>query len=267
MKRYFFLASVLPELHVGNPPEISFNEFMFLCRVNLSKKDFEKTVVIRRYYDLQNLRIVWEKDRLDQALEEELDHRANLDENGLEDALIMGSGLPDYAYDYLEKYENRQDRLYHFPGLLADYFQAETAQASGFLREYLVFEHEWRLVLAGLRAKQQHRDIAKELQYEDLDDLLVRQLLAQRDSEHYEPPESYHDLKDIFLANQADPLELQLALCRYRFKKIEDMLGTDMFSMDRVLGYMAQLIIIEQWVELDKRKGLQIIDSIVKEAS
>ena len=267
MKRYFFVASSLPDLNVGSPPELSFSAFMFLCSVNLRKKDYEKTEVIRRYYDLENLRLMWEKDSLDESLEEELDYRGNLDENALEEALIMDMGLPKYVYDYLEKYDSRQDRLYHFPGLIADYFRKETEHAKGFLRNYLVFEHDWRLVMAGLRSKQQRRDIAKELQYEDLEDILVRQLLAQRDSQHYDPPEQYEDLKRIFEEHQGNPIELQLAVCRYRFAKIEEMLGTDMFSMDRVLGYMAQLIIVEQWVELDKKKGLQIIDTIVKEAS
>ena len=40
----------------------------------------------------------------------------------------------------------------------------------------------------------------------------------------------------------------------------------DMFSIDRVLGYHAQLLIVEQWMELDEQQGKAIVDKMVKEA-
>ena len=56
-------------------------------------------------------------------------------------------------------------------------------------------------------------------------------------------------------------------MIEYRFKKIQDLLGTELFTIDRILGYMIQLIMIEKWNQLDKQKGKAIIDTMLKEAS
>ncbi|MDP1836617.1 MAG: DUF2764 family protein [Chlamydiales bacterium] len=268
MRKYYFVASLLPPLRIGNPSDISFSEFMFACEVNLHKDDLRKVQVLRRYYDLQNLRLLIAKPQVDEELEKELDYRGNMDENTLEEALVAEAGFPQYVYDFLDKYEDQKDRLAHFPALISEYFSREAADAGGgFLQRYLTFEREWRLVLAGFRAKKMGRDISAELQFENPDDDLIRQMLAQRDAETFEPPDRFRDLKEIFVEFGDDPLALHQALCEYRFAKIEEMLGTDMFSIDRILGYMAQLITVLKWLELDKKKGLQIVKAAVKDVS
>ncbi len=266
MKKYYFLASILPPLQMGSPSDMSFSELMFLCDVNMRHKDKEKVEVIRRFFDLQNLRLLWEKEHLDENIDEDLDRHGNLDENGLEDALLTGDGLPSYVYNYLDHYENVPERLRNFHRLIANYFRYEIPSTTGFVHDYLIFEHDWRLVFAALRAKQLGRDITHELQYEDLDSPLVRQILSQKDAPVYEPPEGFEQLKEIFQTYQADPLSLFQAFCEFRFNTIEERLGTDMFSLNRVLGYIIQLILVEKWIELDKQKGLKIVDNIVKEA-
>jgi hypothetical protein len=45
------------------------------------------------------------------------------------------------------------------------------------------------------------------------------------------------------------------------------MVGIDFFSINRLLGYMVQLIIVEKGLELDKKQGMEIVDTIVKDAS
>lgn len=267
MRKYYFVASLLPPLRIGTPSDISFSDFIFACEVNLRKNDLRKVHVLRRYYDLQNLRILLGKAQVEEEIDKELDYRGNLDENDLEEAIMAQTGFPQYVYDFLDKYDDQKERLAYFPALIAEYFSYEAAQADGFLHSYLIFEREWRLVLAGFRAKKMGRDLSAELQFENADDDLVRQMLAQRDAETFEPPDRYRDLKEIFVEYGDDPLTLHQALCEYRFAKIEEMLGTDMFSIDRILGYMAQLIMVLKWVELDKKKGLQIVEAIVKDVS
>lgn len=267
MGNYYYLASSLPSLQIGSPSDLSFRDFIFACRINLGKKDWEKTQVIRRYYDLENLRILLSKEQMSDVKEEEFDHHGNFDAKSLEDAVITRSGLPQYVYDFLDRYDQRGEQLRYFSSLFAAYFKEEIGANEGFLRRYLSFEREWRIVLAGFRAKVLGRDVSSELQFEDPYDDLVRQLLSQRDAETFEPPEQYRELKELFNEHAQEPLALHQALCEYRFYKIEELLGTDLFSIDRILGYMAQLITVEKWIELDKKKGLQIVEAIVKEVS
>lgn len=260
MTNYYFLASILPELQIGVPPEMKFQELQNLIKVNVTQSgDRQKVAGFRLYYDIQNIRALWR--------EEPPSHRGNYDENELEEQLLTRSGLPGYIFDYMEVHEGTADRLRHFSFLLSSYFNEQIALSDGFLKKYYIFERDLRLVLLGLRAKRLGRDLIQELQYEDPQDDLVAQLLAQKDAVDYEPPEDYAEVKALFDEHADNPLELYQALAEFRFQKIDEMLGLDLFSIDRIIAYMAQLILVEKWIELDKQKGMNIVDTIVKDAS
>lgn len=260
MANYYYLGTVLPSLSFEEPPEISFDEFVQLLQINLTANDYEKTLVLRRLYDILNLQAFW--------MGEPLYSQGQFDETELEDALVSQVGLPDYVYDFLLRHESKSDRLRHFPSLLSTAFVTESQKGEGFLRDYLKFEREWRLVFAGFRAKKLGRDLAVELQYEDPNDELVAQILSQKDAKAYDPPERYQDLKVLFDEYGDDPLALQQQLALYRFKHIESMIRMDdVFSINRILAYMAQLMIVEEWFALDQNKGMEIVDKIVKETS
>jgi hypothetical protein len=256
---YYYLGTVLPDLAVGKLPEISFQELKDLLKDNLSVDDEAQTRLIRRLYDILNIRALW--------LNDPLDPHGNDDENELEEALISEVGLPNYVYDFLDSHESQSDRLLHFPGLIAQFFSVESAHASGFLKEYLSFERSWRLVMTALRSKRLGRDLLVELQYENPDDPLVAQILSQKDAKAYEPPEEFQDLKALFEKHHRNPLDLEQALCEYRFNHIDHLIAFDVFSTRRILAFVAQFIIVEKWIELDKKKGTDIIHSILKELS
>ena len=259
MANYYYLTSSLPALEVGVSPEISLRDFDVLLRENLTDADFARISILRRYYDIQNMRALWR--------EVELDSLGNLDEQELEEALLTRAGLPDYVCSYLDKYDDVEARLRYFPTLVQAFFREEQEAATGFLHDYLGFERDWRLVFVGFRAKQLGRDVTAELQFEDPSDDLVAQILAQRDVAHYEPPYRYEDLKPVFERHAADPLGLHQALCQWRFDKIQEMYLGDLFSLDRVLGYYAQLIIVERWQELDRQRGASLLEDMVKAGS
>lgn len=255
MTNYYFLTTALPPLQLGVEPDISFYDFSHLLKDNLSKEDYAQTVVIRRFYDLENLRAFWKK--------ETFDKRGNFTFTELENSLISHEGLPSYIYNFVDAYETTSERLRNFSSLLSAYYYNETALSHGFLKQYLIFEHHWRLVFTGFRAKQLGRDLATELQFEDPNDDLVAQILAQKDANKFIAPDGYEDLQALFEKHAENPLDLYQALCAYRFAKVEQMVGIDLFSIDRVLAYMVQLIMVEKWMELDKVKGLTVVNQVV----
>src|SRR5947209_4973792 len=128
MAKYYFLASALPALASGTPPEISFADFQDLLRDNLYAHDLKKTEIIRRYYDIQNIRAIWKN--------ESFNSHGNFDRISLEDALVAQQDLPDYIYDYLESHDSLESRLRDFPALFSTFFKVESAKATGFLKEY-----------------------------------------------------------------------------------------------------------------------------------
>lgn len=256
MSGYYFLIPSFPELRIGSPPEISWDELMFLLSSNLSQEDYAKVKTLRSYFDLENLRSFWTGFPI---------HRfGNFDEVGLEQALLIRSGLPNYVYAYMDRFDSKEERLNHFSALLGEYYSAEIKHNSGFLKKVFSTERDIRLILTAFRAKTLGRDILSELQFEDPQDPLIADILAQKDAKSYEPPEAYQDLKALYEMHREAPLELQKALLQYRFYKVLELTGLHIFNLECVLSYIFQWILVERWNLLDQEKGKQIINSILQ---
>lgn len=258
---YYFLATALPALKMTVPPEINFSEFMTLLNENLSDADMEKIRTVRLFYDIENIRAFWKG--------EVLDYWGNLDINELEEALVEREGkeLPDYVYEFLDNYESLEQRLKFFPQLVGRYFKHQISQTKGFQKRYFIFERDLRLTLVGYRARQLHKNLLTELQFEDPEDPVVAQLLAQKDAKTFESPLGFEGVGQILERSYTSPLELHQALYEYRFNRIDEMLEFDMFSIDRIMGYFVQYLMVDKWFLLDRKKGIEIVDSIVKEGT
>lgn len=250
MANYYFLAASLPPLTLGEKPDLSFDELKARLEINLTKADAKKAVVFQRFFDLSNIRALYSEDAIDP--------RGNLSEKELDEALLVQDGLPLYAFDFLERFETAAEKLRFFPGLLAAYFNEESVEQKGFLKSYLGFERAWRLVLLQVRAGQLGRDIAVELQFEDSKDSLVSDILAQK-----EPPVEYADLKEKYLSCGPDPWQQYKVVAQWRMNRIEEIVEQPLFSIDWILSYMARLLIVEQWNELDSGKGKIILEAFV----
>lgn len=252
--QYYFLIGALPPLTIGEEPSITWEEFLFLCRNNLTARDFQTLQAMRSWADIQNMRAFW--------LGEPLDFSGNYGERALDEALLTGEGFPSYVYAFLEKYEQKEERVRHFPELVSSFFYDQALSTNDFVRDYWQFERDLRLVLLGFRAKRLQRDVVKELQYENPEDEIVQQLLAQKEAPSFEPPSRYESLKTLFNEYENAPLLLHRALLEFRFKWIEERLQGVTYSIECVLGYMLQLVMAWKWIQLDQKSGLQIIETI-----
>ncbi len=246
MASYYFLIAAFPPLVLGVKPELSFKEVKGMLRLNLSAADFRKVEQLLRPIDFYNIRAFW--------LGLPLDDRGNFDAKELEEALLVQDPFPPYLVDFLDRYENTQDRLRYFSSLYASLYHEEV---EGFLKKYYQFERGMRLILTALRAKETGKDIVRELQFEDPTDPLVAQVLAQKDGADYTPPRDFEDLKTLFMDNNSDPQKLNRAIMQYEFNQIEDMEEAYDFGIDRVLAYLARLMIAESIAEFDQTKGLE----------
>jgi hypothetical protein len=255
MANYYFLAASLPPLELGEKPDLSFEELVARLQINMEADDLQKTVVFRRWIDINNIRALF--------LEDAVDSRGNLSEKELDQALLLQDGLPQYVFDFLDKFESVPEKLRFFPGVLAAYFREEIPNQNGFLKRYLEFERAWRLVLVGIKAKELGRDLTRELQFEDLKDPEVLDLLAQKDAISYEPPPEFLSLKEKYLACGPDPFLQFKEISKWRFKQIDELAIEPLFSIDWILSYMAQLLIVEEWNQLDAEKGEIILQAFV----
>jgi len=252
MHNYYFVAPSLPSLVLSEVPDITFEQLMYRLNLNLSKEDLKKVSALRLSIDLENIRALY--------LDQPLDPRGNLGEKELDEALLVEADLPEYVFEFLGQFEENREKARHFYGLLSRYYAEEIAKQEGFLKELFTFERDVRLVLTALRAKRSGRDISEELQFEDFTDPIVAQILAQKDMEDYEPPMEYLDLKQGLLGCGDDPWEQYKTVIGYKFNRIEEMTGYPLFSLDWILGYVARLMLVEKWNELDEKRGKEIAD-------
>lgn len=254
MTEHYFVGGSLPDVEVGLEPEISFVEFARLLRLNLKPDDLAKSRVMRIYWDFENIRTLWKGG--------EIEKRGNYDENELQEAIATKVGLPSYFYEFYERYDTDEERLKEYPKLLIRYFTEEGEKATGFLKEWLIFERGYRLALLGFRAKKLGRDLAQELQFENPEDDIVVEMMAQKDAKTYEPPSRFEGLKALFEEHFEEPLELEMNLCRWRSDEYDRFGGIDLFSIDKILAYQAKLVMAERWMELDRKKGKQALEGI-----
>lgn len=258
MTNYYYLGTVLPALSFNILPEITFRELVVLLKDNLSPFDYQKTKVLRQFFDILNLRSFW--------IGEALDPFGEMTSWEIQEALASASGFPEYVYDFLQTYPNKEERILHFPFLLVKFFQNTAKLKDRFLYSYMQFERELRLIMTALRAKKLGRNLSLEFQYENPQEELIAQLLAFKESEVNELPEKYLDLKCLFDQFSDDSFHLQESLEVYRFNKIDQLVGmSDIFSSDRILAYLARYMIVQRWFELNKAKGTEIIENLVKE--
>jgi hypothetical protein len=254
MAQYYFITTFLPSLKIGELPDIDHFELDFLLRMNLSKDDFQKVETLRLLSDIENIRHLFSQ--------EDLEAGGNLDEKKLEESLFHQERLPSYVFEFLERYKDTPLRIKNFPELLKRYFQEETKTSEPFLHDYLSFEREWRLVFSALRAKELGRSLASEMRLENPEEDFIRDIIEQEEEPSYRPPDEYFALKTIFDAKKLNPFELNLAVSEWRFDAIEEMIFSHTFDIYRVLGYVVQFGIVEKYLKLDKKKGLQIVQQV-----
>lgn len=253
MTEYYFVGTFIPKLQIGTPPEITIESYSSLLKENLNPSDYEKFIQLKRFFDIENIRLYW------QGLT--INHYGNFDKNTLEEALLNENGLPDYIYDYMNKYESKEERLRNFAKVYAAFFNESR---TGFLKEFFSQERSLHLSLVAMRAKKWGRSILHELQFENPDDDFVAQIMAQKDATHFEPPEEFLEVKTIFEKYSENPFELHQALVNFKFQKIEEMIGLQVFTLDRLLAYYFQLVLVHQWFLMSKEKGIKMINTIVQ---
>ncbi len=237
---------------------MSFDELLVHFRDNISQADWKKVHILRDYIDLKNVYQLLRK--------QPLDPRGNLTEKELDEAIVNEVMLPSYLFEHFEAYPEVHDQVRFFSKIFARFFREAEEKQSGFLKYYFSFERSLRLVLVGYRGKKRGIDLVKELQYEDPKDPFIAQILAQKDSSAFEFPLEFFELGELLKdVSSDDPLAQYKIIARYRFSSIMDAVQDHPFSIDYLLGYLIQFMMVEDWNQLDDEQGREQLNTIVKE--
>jgi len=260
---YYYLAASLPPMEFGDLPELSTMELLDQYGMNFDKQAREQLAVLRLWFDLQNIRQLYTF----RSGPVHLDVRGNFAKQELKQALEDQHGLPEYVYDFLRQHEAHKDALSHFAELVSTYFVTEASKASGFVREYLAFERNLRLILTGFRAKKLKRDMRKEFAFEDMHDDIVSAIFAQQESPYFEAPAGYEELQEMFLAAEDHPMHQYRYLAELRFRRLREMVQGKPFTLDYLLSYLLRVVLLEDLHSLDDTQGLEVLNGILKDTA
>lgn len=254
--KHYFLYNFLPPLEIQTRPDIAFSQLLDSYNVNLTRQEKEKLRVIQLFTDLNNIYAHLTGGRWNS--------KGTLTQEELKERLEKGEDLPPYVLDFFAKYDNPKDQKRFFSEILVEYFQSEKGKHEGFIKEFLRFERELRLLLIAYRSKKIHADIIEELQFEDLNDPLVFDIIARKDAAQYEFPFEYRDLKPAIEQAGRNPLKQHFAILKYRFNHYNRFLEEAPFSLDSLLAYFVQHMILDDYYGLSKEEGKQFLDSILE---
>jgi hypothetical protein len=253
----FYIYGALPPLDFGAMPEISSRALNELFELNLSKLDLKKVEVLKLWIDIMNIYGLFRN--------LSFDSRGNYSKSTIKALIANEEDLPPYVLEFFQTYENEEDRRKYFPKIIALYFSEEKKNSSGFLHKFLAFEQDMRILLAGYRAKKLGIDLAKELQFADLDDPIVNIVLMQKDqSGQFQFPIEYSDLEDAIRQAGDDPSLQYDAVARYRFNYYIKNFTESIFSLEGILAYMQALWILEDYFALKKEEGEKFLSKIVE---
>ena len=144
-----FIFFGVPPLEYGDKPDIDFLTLFQKFEENLSKSDVRKLNVLRKLFDLQNIKKLLEN--------EPIDPRGILDKKQLELALSNETYFDQYVFDFLSSYEESKEQVLHFSSLLNEFLKKEEKQAKGFLKRFFQSQRSWRFILSGFRSKKEER--------------------------------------------------------------------------------------------------------------
>lgn len=250
MSDYYYVIASLPSIVFGEKPPISFHSVMWRLKANLKEIDLDR---IRRFlllFDFFNLKRFWE--------EKPLDNWGFLDRKGIDEALLVESELPDFLFEFLDKYKDRQARVLYFSELLSIFFNKMIAEEKGFLKSYLTLQRNVRLLSCAVLTE---RKIEEELFFEDIKEPDIDDLLKKK--ENYSDVDfDYASLVKSLKNTRKNPLELYKEFMFFQFNQIDELMIYHPFSMDQILGYLAKLKIVEEMSKLDPEMGKKVIDQI-----
>ncbi len=253
-----YIVGTLPRLEFDAKPDTTTNSIFELFEMNLSTSSLAQVKVLRRWFDLQNIF------RLIQN-EEIFDLKGNYLKSTLKELMTSEEELPHYVFEFFEEYPDDEDRKKNFSKLIARYFEVEKKRALNPLKSFLQFENEWRVVIAGYKAKHVQADLGKLLVYEDFSDPIVQMTLAQKDAPGpYIFPFEYEHLETLIKDAGPNPTKQMKALAKYRFDYYAEIENEFPFSLRRLLAYLMQLFQLEEIFALDEVKGKQQLQNLME---
>ena len=253
-RQNYYLIAGLPELFfVQEKSPFRVVEFRAELHRQLKEEDYRQLFFIFLPFDNSNFLQLLAKE------EQALDPRGNFSANQWEEALQDPSRLLPFQRTFLAAYREQSPLAANqsWEMQLTTLFYDYVLEAAGpFLQRYFAFERDLRNLLVGIsgRTQQQVVDPQYAGQYPLTD------MLKKSHARDFGLANEYPYLEKLLqLEELADIRERERGIDRLRWNFIEELNTFNYFSLEVILGYTLQLMILERWTGLDASRGEELL--------
>lgn len=231
---YHFLGALITPLNLETKPAISWLEFKQLLEQNFIGAHVRQLSFLLRYFDLENLQLYWSKQPVTPYGNWTFEH--------LEQVQVEWDLLEPWLAELVHAQHNKNFATQTVE-MMAQFFSHET-QKQGASAQVLMRFWQSMWIIAFVRAKMQNR--LNELKQEPgaehsvicalLDELCAGNLNADAGN-----------LRQILEDQTLESSELAKRALKWQLQFLEEHLQGGQFSLQRLLTYLLQLALVEQW--------------------
>jgi hypothetical protein len=266
-RNYYCFIAGFPDL-IPDDKKLHFSsvELRNYLREEIHPADFE---LVKLFY------LPWDHENLISLLfdsEFEWDERGNYSREKLEEfvdkkqfELINPSEFPAYFIDFIEFYHDDEEE---FPKIAAVKFLTEgwykTLAGSGnkFVAEFGEFKQNMANIMLALNGRKHDIPFEEAI----IGDDEVTHALKRSRARDFGLANEINDIETIVQIFEIENiLDRELKLDMHTWQFIDEITFFNYFTVEKILGFVQKIFIVERWFELDKEKGQQIFNQLLEE--
>lgn len=266
-RNYYSLVAGLPDLIPDDKKiEMASVELRDYLSEEVHPSDFDLVKLFFLPWDHENL-----VNRLFKS-EIEWDERGNFSREILEQfadkkqsGLVDTSEIPSYFIEFIEDYHYNEEEFSRSTAiryLTEKWYTTLTESENEFVSEFGKYKKDRANVMLALNGRKH------DVPYEETligDDEVTRALKKSR-SRDFGLSNEISDMENIIQIFEMDNmLDRELKLDSHTWHFIDEITFFNYFSIEKVLGFLQKLFIVERWFKLDKEKGRQIFNRLLEE--
>lgn len=266
-RNYYCLVAGLPDL-VADEKKLAFSSVKFreMLKDDLHHSDFDLVRLFFLPFDHNNLL------NLLFGREKEWDERGNYSRETIEQLADRKSFefadismFPQYWADFMNLFYGDEGVGNYFEAdllLTTGYFRYLASNNNRFVREVALFDRNIGNIMSALNGRKY------EVPYEEnlVGDDSVIAALSKSKARDFGLSNEVNDIETLVQIFETENLlEREFKLDMFRWNTIDDMIFFNYFSIERIIAFLLKLFIVERWFHLDKEKGQQMFNKIVKE--
>ncbi len=256
-QNYYYLASSLEDISWGQAePEMPLEELVANCKAHLPPDDSKVVDMLFILNDIKNA-LTFTKDS------EVFHSPAYYSKEEFRQLIGTSSYLP-FLNDYFDnKKKNRrlQPDLVEADELVYLFYQYTSELPERFLREYYLFELELRNITIAIAHRNsklpfKNRLIPMGRAYEQLLTGNLPDFGLSKEFPFIEQLLKVYAGKDMSAQEEV--------LAGIRWEMLDDLVGSDFFSIDYILSYILKYQAVKRWYSLNKEQGQEVFNKILE---